>query len=244
MCPSGGHFLRLAFMLKTPATYEEQIKKLREHKCIVADEAFCTDVLMRISYYRLCAYLLPYRTKDGNRYSATRFEKIYALYEFDRKMRNLLFAAIEETEVFLRASFSYFHAHKYGAIGYEAPSNFNNRHDHEKFIRKLNAEIRNNQNVLFVKHHQECYDGRFPLWVAMELFTFGMLSYFYADLHMHDQKALATELFDSIPKKVISWLRCCTDLRNICAHYGPAGAVSRSRKMEQRAYSAHERSIL
>lgn len=47
-----------------------------------------------------------------------------------------------------------------------------------------------------------------------------MLSHFYSDMKLQDQKHLAKELFDTIPKHMSSWLRCCTDLRNICAHYG------------------------
>lgn len=69
-------------------------------------------------------------------------------------------------------------------------------------------------------HHQQHYEGRFPIWVIMELFTFGMLSRFYSDLTTADQKQLAKEIYDTVPKNVTSWLRCCTDLRNICAHYG------------------------
>jgi abortive infection bacteriophage resistance protein len=47
-----------------------------------------------------------------------------------------------------------------------------------------------------------------------------MLSRFYVDLPTHDQKQLAKELFGLNPKILSSWLRCCTDLRNICAHHG------------------------
>jgi abortive infection bacteriophage resistance protein len=47
-----------------------------------------------------------------------------------------------------------------------------------------------------------------------------MLSYFYGDLPALDQKQIAKDLFGTIPKNLVSWLRCCTDLRNICAHYG------------------------
>jgi abortive infection bacteriophage resistance protein len=49
---------------------------------------------------------------------------------------------------------------------------------------------------------------------------FGMLSYFYSDMLLPDQKSLAQKMYSTIPKNLISWLRCCTDLRNICAHYG------------------------
>ena len=47
-----------------------------------------------------------------------------------------------------------------------------------------------------------------------------MLSRFYADLITLDKKALARSLYDTTYSNLESWLRCITDLRNICAHYG------------------------
>ena len=35
-----------------------------------------------------------------------------------------------------------------------------------------------------------------------------------------DQKHFASEYYKTVPKNLKSWLRCATDLRNICAHYG------------------------
>jgi abortive infection bacteriophage resistance protein len=88
-----------------------------------------------------------------------------------------------------------------------------------RFIKKINDEIKNNANVPFVQHHIQNYNSQFPVWVIIELFTFGMLSRFYADLHIKDQKILAKKLFRLNPKTFASWLHCCTDLRNNCAHH-------------------------
>ena len=52
----------------------------------------------------------------------------------------------------------------------------------------------------------------------MELFTFGMLSYFYAEMLTPDQKAIAHTVFKTSVADAKSWLYCCTNLRNICAH--------------------------
>jgi len=206
--------------LKPPLTYKQQIEKLREKGCYVKDASFCEQILSQINYYRLSAYLLPFRKKDGSYLCGTDFNDIYQIYEFDRNLRNLLFAAIEEVEIFLRAKFAYFHAHKYGVDGYLDSYNYNIKHNHNIFIEKINNEIQNNKKVLFVKHHMNKYKGKFPVWVITELFTFGMLSYFFNDLPLPDQKQLAKKMFHTIPKNLASWLRCCTDLRNICAHYG------------------------
>ena len=80
----------------------------------------------------------------------------------------------------------------------------------------LTVKLKNNKKVLFVKHPIDNYDDQFPLWVISELFIFGMLSYFYHDLTTADKKAFAGADY----KNMIRWMRCCTDLRNICAHYG------------------------
>jgi abortive infection bacteriophage resistance protein len=60
--------------------------------------------------------------------------QVFAIYEFDRKFRHILFTAIEEIEVNFRARLAYFHAHKYGADGYLSSKNFNIKHDHQKFL--------------------------------------------------------------------------------------------------------------
>jgi len=205
-------------MLKQPYTYAQQIAKLREHGCTITDEGFCEDALSRISYYRLSAYFLTFRTKDGQYAPGTDFNKVYRLYEFDRKLRRLLFSVVDELEVYLRAQFSYYHSHKYGPEGYMSATSFNTRHDHLGFISRINDMVKSNDKLLFVKHHINNYAGMFPLWVIMELFTFGMLSYFYADMITADQKALAHNIFKTSVPSAKSWLYCCTNLRNICAH--------------------------
>jgi len=206
--------------IKKPTTYDEQIEVLKSRGCFISDETFCKEKLKAINYYRLTAYFLPFKSENEKYKEGTSFHRVYRIYEFDRKLRAILFSAVEEVEVYLRSMFSYFHAHKYGATGYLDPLNFSNKHNHSKFKGNIDREIESNKQVLFVKHHIDNYDGVFPMWVISELFTFGMLSYFYNDLKLADQKALAAEMYDTIPKNVISWLRCCTDLRNICAHYG------------------------
>ena len=206
--------------VKSPTTYKEQVEKLRSRGCIITDESFCLKVLSQINYYRLSAYFLPFKKPDDNYLQGTNFDNVYQIYEFDRCLRNLLFAAIEEVEIYLRAKFAYHHAHKYNATGYMNPANYNSRHKHSLFKEKIEAEINKNKKTLFVEHHLVVYEKQFPVWVVTELFTFGMLSYFFGDLPAVDQKDLARDMYGATHKNLISWLRCCTDLRNICAHYG------------------------
>ena len=200
-----------------PFTYQDQIEAIKQKGCNVEDDDFCLEVLKNIGYYRLSAYFLPFK-KDQQTNIKFTFNNVCRLYEFDRELRNLLFKTIEVVEVKARTVFSHYFAFKYGALGYENDEAFNSYFDREKFDEIIKSQIDNNKKRLFVKHHLEKYEGKFPIWVLMELFTFGMLSKFYSDLHTSDKKEIS-KLFNTNYKKLGSWLRCSTDLRNVCAHY-------------------------
>ena len=206
--------------IKKATTYEEQLEILEQRGIVISDEESCKKILENINYYRLLAYLLPFKIDDQHYQEGTKFLRVYRIYEFDRKLRRVLFSALEDVEISLRAKFSYYHAHKYGPIGYLDPSNFSKKHDPVKLKEQIDREINSNRTVPFVKHHIDNYNGVFPLWAMSELFTFGMLSRFYADMTAEDQKYLARRVYNTVPDNVRSWLRCCSDLRNICAHYG------------------------
>lgn len=206
-------------IIKKSTTYSEQIELLRNRGCVINDEEFCKRVLENTKYYRLTAYFLPFKNDDNTYKEGTSFSQVYNIYEFDRKLRNILFAAIEKVEISLRSRLSYYHATVYGPLGYTDASNFNGKHKHDVFTLKYENEINNNEKVPFVSHHITKYNRKFPIWVITELFTFGMLSYFYNDLPTQDRKAIA-EQYNIHYGDMASWLRCCTDLRNICAHYG------------------------
>ena len=206
-------------MLKKPTTFEQQIDILRNKGCVISDEDLCKDVLAEVGYYRLSAYFLPFRKATGDYKPGTNFINVYSIYEFDRKLRRILFSMLEELEVYLRAQISYYHAHKYGSDGYLNSANFNSKHNNKHFTNRINDILRSNSKAAFVKHHMTAYGGKFPLWAISELFTFGMLSYFFADMITADQKNIAFNSFNTTVVKMKSWSRCCTDLRNFCAHY-------------------------
>ena len=206
---------------KPPLKYKEQLEKLKKRGCIINDDKKCISILESVNYYRLSAYFLPFKLDNENYEEGLSFERVFSIYEFDRKLHGILFNALEETEIFLRSKIAYFHAHKYGALGYMDKANFSVKAElHENFIENFKREIDKNKNILFVKHHIYKYGGEFPIWAASEMFTFGMLSKFFANMTCQDRENLSNDIYKTNPKFVGSWLRCCTDLRNICAHYG------------------------
>ena len=204
--------------VKKPTTVDEQLQKLKDRGCIITDEAFAKRKLQQINYYRLTAYFLPFKIGTGYA-EGTTFDTVYRIYEFDRKLRNLIFGAVEEVELMLRMQLSHYHGLKYGALGYKDPANFNKKHNVERFEEHITKAIDQNKEQPFVKHHIEKYSAQFPIWVIVELFTMGELSFFFSDMIKADKKRLAKDLFGTTDLNVSSWLLCLTNLRNYCAHY-------------------------
>lgn len=204
--------------VKKPTSIEEQIDKIAERGCDIGSRAFAGYVLNKISYYRLTAYFLPFKTENDTYIDGTTLETVYNIHEFDCELRRLCFSILEKIEIMLRMQISHYHAEKYGAAGYLNGDNFNGFHNVDKFAERLKRTIEKNKNKLFVKHHIEKYDGNFPIWVIAELFTFGELSRFYSDMKAADQKELASVICGSTYTKAKSWLFCLSNLRNYCAH--------------------------
>lgn len=91
--------------------------------------------------------------------------------------------------------------------------------NHTSFINRINTCIKENSRTLVVKHHICKYAGRFPIWVIIEYFSMGMISYFYSDMPNNDKAFIAQKLYGVNYQVMESWLRCLTDLRNKCAHH-------------------------
>lgn len=204
---------------KIPSTINEQIAKMKERGCIFGDEKKARETLKYINYYRISNYFEPFSVSKHRYEDGTTFEKIMQIYEMDRKLRSVLIAALEEIEIALRAAVSNFHALKYGATGYLNPSSFDRSHNHQSFMSRVNHLIECNDEREFVKHYNSKYGGKFPLWVVMELFSFGTLAFFYKDMQSADKKALANDYYGCSASELDNWMFCLNELRNYCAHY-------------------------
>lgn len=206
--------------LKEPTTFEEQIALIKQKGFLISNdqEKECIEFLQKTNYYRLSAYFLPFRRKNGEFIPNISFSRIQRIYEFDSLLRGLIFSIIEDIEVNLRTQLAYYIAHKYCALGYLCSGMFSDKHNKEKFDDKIKSCIEENERSLVVKHHKESYHGKFPIWVIIEFFSMGMLSYLYKDMKTGDKKAIASNR-GTVPKLLESWLRCLTVLRNMCAHY-------------------------
>ena len=206
--------------LKKSKTYKEQVEILKNKGLNVSDDAEVIAFLNNVNYYRFSGYFLPFISSTDKKFHGnTNFEQLKNIYYFDSELRKLLMGAIDEIEIYLKSQISYYHSQKYGAEGYTDVKNYNMKHDHNAFKQRITACISENRRTLVVQHHINNYGGHFPIWVLIEYFSIGMLSYFYRDLPNNDKAKIAQDTYGVNYQVLDSWFRCITDLRNKCAHY-------------------------
>lgn len=206
--------------LKEPKSFDDQIKLLRDRGLIINNEEEAKFMLSNVNYYRFTAYLLTFKSEGDNYKKGTTFELISEIYKFDRELRGLLTALLGNIEISFRTYIAYTLAMNHGASGYLNKNNFIDSSFHNGFLLSLEKEKGNNSNKLFIKHHNEKYNGQLPIWVATEIMTFGMLSKLYANLLPGDKSYIKNNLCRVNPKLVDTWLQSLTHIRNQCAHYG------------------------
>jgi abortive infection bacteriophage resistance protein len=207
--------------VKEPATIEAQLLKLEHRGCIIEDRTHAKTVLEKINYYRLANYFAVFQENSKRYRAGTSFNKVVRIYDFDRRLRGQLLIFLEEIEITMRAIISNFHALKYGALGYLNDSTFNHHHNHNHLMSRLERLTEKNTDLGFVSHYNRKHLGAFPLWVMMELFSFGMLAHFFKSLHRQDKKEIVDKHFDGkfSAGHLESWLDSMAALRNLCAHY-------------------------
>ena len=206
--------------IKPFKTFEEQIEILENRGLIINNKNYAKFILSNVNYYRFTAYLLTYKNADDTYVEGITFEMIYHLYNFDKEFRALLIDILGSIEISFRTYIAYTLAIKHGPLGYLKDNNFINKDYHNSFLLSLQNEKINNSNKLFIKHHNEKYEGKLPIWVATEIMSFGMLSKLYSNMIPEDTTYIKNNLCNVNPKLVGSWLQSLTLIRNQCAHYG------------------------
>jgi len=162
--------------------------------------------------------MLTYKV-DNKFVDGVSFNDIYDLYEFDKKLRNMIIGLLETIEVTFRTHIAYLLAHKYGSIGYMNPKNFVSDKIHKDMIEKINQEI-DRSDEIFIEHHKSKYKGVFPIWVVIEVISFGLMSKVYSNLKNEDKFEISSTYYKIPHKYIKSWLHALSTFRNICAHFG------------------------
>ena len=212
--------------VKPARSYEEQARRLLEvHNLDVRNADRARHILSTVNYYRLTTYGKHMRREDNPELfvDGVTLDDLYDLYQFDMGLRHQILPVLEFFEVQLRAKISYHLAMTYGSTGYTDAANFRldrqSQGSHKSLMNKFRIEVDREDDLAFVRHHQSKYGGKFPVWAAVELFSFGMIAQLYAILIEEDQWAISKQ-YRLSPEELSALIGASVDVRNICAHYG------------------------
>jgi len=181
-------------MANKPAlSIADQLALLKQRGMLFRDEPAALHILSNISYYRLKGYWwdmqqdFKLHTLQPNTY----FEDIVARYNFDRKLRLILFDAIERIEIALRTKMIYHLSISHGSLWYLNPALFENtsitingvaKTIHQNTIEELQKEFKRSQEIFIKDHHTRYPDQNADSWKILEVATMGTLSKLYKNL--------------------------------------------------------------
>lgn len=224
--------------LKPHRTCEEQLSLLKSRGLAIEDEDRALRLLGRLGYYRLAGYFYPLRKtrpvgepgRLDEFMDGASFELVVQLSEFDKTLRLLALDGIEALEVAVRVAVAY-HLGKIDAEAHLKPALLDTRfvkgpksrrpgertpYDH--WLARFQKACADSKDE-FVKHHREIYGGRMPLWVAIEIWDYGLLSRFFGGLQYRDRNRIAQSFGNLDGEVLASWLRMLNFVRNVAAHH-------------------------
>lgn len=180
----------------------------------------------QVGYYRLSGYWYPFRrlAADGNRldtfYPEARFEHVLELYEFDSRLRGVVWHAVAAVELAVRVRVAYVlgQVDRYIHLDRLLLDPKVSSDTFAKFTAEL-KKLQNGSREDFVTHFQEKYDGRLPVWSVTEIMQFGQLARLY-EFSPYPQRVIIADAFSARADEFGSWLRALNIIRNVAAHHG------------------------
>lgn len=230
--------------LKPWRSFHDQLQQLQARGLHVDNPAAALDYLERIGYYRLSGYWYPLRAIDQAASTSqgkairldrfvtdSRFEDVVKLYIFDKKLRLLALDALERIEMAVRVDVAHLLGQR-DPRAHENPTclhgNFakklittgpdKGKTQHQVWLSKYQSLLSRARKEPFVVHHQRQY-GALPIWAAIEVWDFGMLSKLFAGLQYADQQTIATMYGAPSGQAFAQWLRSLNFIRNVSAHH-------------------------
>jgi len=207
--------------MKEYKSNEELIEYLSSKGVIVSNKKDALEKIEKYTYYSIVnTYKNVLKNENGDYMDNVSFDDIYALFEFDKNLKNIILKYCLEIETVIKSIMANQIARVYGIQNYLEISNLDisiNDDIKENLLKKINNEIEKDYNVhTAVTHYIDKY-GFVPPFVLVKILTFGVASSYYGLLKQSDRQAIAKyfKISDKLLKQILKNL---TTIRNITAH--------------------------
>lgn len=206
-------------------TLDEQLGIFKSKGLTINDEEEARNILLKENYFFINGYrrVLMVSSKEKKFVKGATFDELYAIFMFDRELRNILFKNLLIVENNIKSIISYKLSVKYGykEKNYLKESNFTTDNKDKRrvsdVINKMKRQIRvNSQNHSATLHYITNY-GYIPLWVLVKVLSFGLINELYGILKPEEQKEIA-DLYGIEMEDMEVYLSLLANYRNLCAH--------------------------
>lgn len=212
-------------MKKEFKTIEEQVEILKRKGLIIEDEEETKEILLRENYFFINGYrlLLMNSYSDKTFIKGSTFKELYALFLFDRSMRNIIFKYLLIIENQLKSITSYQLSKKYGyqEKDYLNPKNFTEDRSKIRRVKDLIEKMKRQVRINGTKHNATLHYiknyGYVPMWVLVKVLSFGIVCELYSVLKKEDQIEIAS-VFNVSTEYLEDFLPILANYRNLCAH--------------------------
>ena len=206
-------------------TLDEQIDILRNKGLVVNDEDKAKAILFRENYFFISGYrwLFMQNSRDKNFIEGTTFEELYAMFSFDRAVRNIMFKHILIVENNIKSIMSYQLSKKYGfkEKDYLNPKNFTQdsmkTRQVKDVLNKMKRQIRLNGKQHTATLHYISNYGYIPMWISVKVLSLGIISELFCILKPEDQLSIAGA-YELNADTLATYLSLLANFRNLCAH--------------------------
>jgi abortive infection bacteriophage resistance protein len=205
---------------KPPLTIEKQIDLLKSRNMIIDSDKEAINFLMFNNYYRFAGYWKKLADKHTHIFTNNennKFNDIVEIYQADEKLRKMILQGLESFEIALKTQFAYELSIKHGSHFHLKSELFNSYFEENK--QHLKKEF-DRCKEKYKKHYFNNYEEELPpIWVTVELMSFGTLSKCFDSLINDSDKNLISNNFNYHRDNFISFVKFSAYLRNCCAHY-------------------------
>lgn len=207
-------------------TYDELIDILNKRGLSIStpeEKEYAETVLSQEGYYNLVnGYSKLFLENSSNSYKdGVTLHEIYAVYQFDRILRDIFFRYILRIETRMKNLIAHSFSEQYGHSNYLLYTNFNTKTRNAKsnitaLIAEIQRQISSRTNDPSISHYLNTY-GYIPLWVLNNILTFGTISKFYSLMKTPDRQSVS-KIFGILDNELESELMYLSSVRNFCAH--------------------------
>lgn len=204
-------------------TIDEQINIFKMKGLQIENNEKTKDLLLRENYFFISGYRHMFLEKKDKFIPGTKFEELYATFQYDRTLRNIFFKNILIVENNIKSIISYQLSRKYGyrEKDYLNPKNFQEDKLAIRQVRDVLKKVKrqvavNGRQHTATLHYMDNY-GYIPMWILVKVLSFGIMSEFYNILKQEDKQVISN-YYNLQPDKLEIYLTIISNFRNVCAH--------------------------